>query len=236
MTTTEPDADFWGEISGVAIHFPIVVEEMNSATLAFSVPIEAARELIVVDGFTVAEVGPDTAMLIVALCDYIRNPWGDYNEVNFALLAHPTGQADRVGAYVWSMPVDQEFTCAAGNAVLGLPKSVEELTVDYTDTEVVFDLAMEGSRVLKVTLPRVPSSGEPVSETTITYSHLDDRPTEVPLTIDLPTGVIDAADVRIELGVGMLADDLWSLGLPTTPDYAAWGEGLTGRFDRPRPV
>ena len=65
---------------------------------------------------------------------------------------------------------------------------------------------------------------------------LDDRPTEVPLTIDLPTGLIDPADVRIELGVGMLADDLWSLGLPTAPDYAAWGEGLAGRFDRPRPI
>ena len=153
-------AGHWGDLAGVPITFPIVVEEMNSATLAYTVPLEAAQDLLIGEEFEVAEVAAGSAMLIIALCDYIRNPWGDYNEVNFAVLAHPSGQPDRVGAYVWAMPVDQEFTSLAGNVVLGLPKTVEDLTVEYTAETVVFDLAMEGNRVLKVTLPGSAAAGE----------------------------------------------------------------------------
>lgn len=229
------DRDRWGEIEGVEITFPIVVEEMNSATLTFTVPSAAARRFVP-EAFEVLEVGPGAAMLIVALCDYIRNPWGDYVEVNLGLLVHPAGRPDEAGAYQWRMPVDQEFTCTAGNRVLGLPKSVEDLTVTYTDDAVTFLLREAGEPSLTVTLPRVPPVGDPVRETTITYSVLDGVPTAVPLTIDLPTGTVDPAAVRLDLGAGVVADELRSLGLPAAADLAAWGEGLGGSFSRPRPV
>ncbi|MFZ4518165.1 MAG: acetoacetate decarboxylase family protein [Microthrixaceae bacterium] len=238
MTDTEqdsPDQDRWGEIDGVEITFPIVVDEMNSATLTFTVPADAARAFVP-EGFEVLEVAPGSAMLIVALCDYLRNPWGDYLEVNLGLLVHPAGRPEEAGAFQWRMPVDQEFTCAAGNRVLGLPKSVEDLTVEYTDDSVTFLLRDAGEPSLTVTLPRAAAAGDPVRETTITYSILDGAPTAVPLTIDLPTGAVDPAAVRLELGTGVVADELRSLGLPAVPDLAAWGEGLGGTFERPRPL
>ncbi len=83
----------WGEIDGVEITLPVVVEEMNSATLTFTVPIEPARALLPGDAFEVAEIGPGSAMLVIALVDYVRNPWGDYAEVNLGLLADPVGDA-----------------------------------------------------------------------------------------------------------------------------------------------
>ena len=60
--------------------------------------------------------------------------------------------------------------------------------------------------------------------------------TEVPLTIDLPTGLVDATQVEIVLGTSPAAQELRSLGLPTAPDLAMWGEGLGGTFLRPRPL
>jgi hypothetical protein len=236
MGTTEAERDHWGDIDGVSIDFPLVVDEMNSATLTFTVPIEPARAVLPGDAFEVLEVAPGQAMLILALCDYIRNPWGDYNEVNFGLLVHPAGQPERVGAFQWRMPVDQEFTKEAGNRVLGLPKTVEELTVDYADGSVHFHLAMGGEPTLDVTLPRVESPGEPSREETITYSYLDGVPMVVPLTIDLPTGLVDPTAVRLELGTSPAAQELRSLGLPTAPDLAMWGEHLGGTFLRPRPL
>jgi len=236
MSTAEQDVDHWGEVDGVSIDFPLTVEEMNSATLTFTVPVEPARVLLPGDAFEVFEVAPGSAMLIVALCDYIRNPWGDYNEVNLGLLVNPVGQPERVGAFQWRMPVDQEFTKQAGNQVLGLPKTVEELTVNYTDDAVTFRLVMGGEPTLSVTMPRVAAGGAPSREETITYSYIDGAPTEVPLTIDLPTGLVDPAEVRIELGTSPVAEELRSLGLPATPDIAMWGEGLGGTFLRPRPV
>ena len=65
------------------------------------------------------------AQLVVAFCDYHDNPWGDYLEINLGFLARPAGAGDEVlGSFVYRMPVDQEFTCKAGNQVMGFPKTV----------------------------------------------------------------------------------------------------------------
>ena len=84
--------------------------------------------------------------------------------------------------------------------------------------------------------PRAAPAGEPTSNATLTYSYLDGVPTLVPLTIELPTGMIDPAAVRLELGTSTAADELRSLGLPAAPDLAMWGESLTGTFEWPTPV
>lgn len=232
-TTTE---DVWGTIDGVTIRFPVVVDSFRSATLTFTVPSDAARRMLPGEAFEVAETGDGDATLVVALCDYVENPWGDYLEVNLGLLAHPVGEPERVGAFQWRMPVDQEFTCAAGNRVLGLPKTVEDLALEEDASTISFVMRTDDQLELSVTVPKVDPAGDPVPVTTSTWSYVEGEPTDVPLTIDLATGVVDPAEVRIELGSGPLADDLRSLGLPRAPDMATWGEGLRGTFERPRPV
>jgi hypothetical protein len=235
MTSTENQPIHWGDIDGVSIDFPMVVESMNQATLSFTVPIEPARALIPGDAFEVMETAPGSATFVVALVDYVENPWGDYNEINLGLLAQPVGQPERAGVFVYRMPVDQEFTMKAGNQVLGLPKTVEDLTFDYTDDEVVVTLRT-GDAPLTVRLPR-PRGEDPASSTeAITYSYLDGAPTELPLTIEIGSGLIDPADIVIELGSSTIADELASLGLPCAPDFAVWGEGLSGSFEVPRPL
>ncbi|CAB4530566.1 unannotated protein [freshwater metagenome] len=228
--------DHWGEIDGVSIDFPMVVEEMRQATLTYTVPLLAAQALIPGDGFEVFEVAPGSAMFLLAVVDYVQNPWGDYNEVNFGLLAYPTGQPERVGAFVYRMPVNQEFTMKAGNQVLGLPKTVEDLSFAYTDDSVVVELSIGGEPTMKLTLPRVQTAEAPASTETVTFSYLNGVPTELPLTIELGAGVISPSLVHMELGTSAAAEELRSLGLPGTPDMAVWGENLCGTFLLPRPV
>jgi len=50
------------------------------------------------------------------------------------------------------------------------------------------------------------------------------------------TGVIDPAEVQIELGDSPAAKELAAMGLPRAPDMAMWGEGLSGTFDWPEPL
>ncbi len=231
----------WGHIRGVSIDFPVVVDEMNQLTMTFTVPLEAARALIPGDGFEVVEVAPGEAMFVVAIVDYRQNPWGDYNEVNMGFMANPTGRADHGGAFVYRMPVDQEFTSEAGNAVLGLPKTVEDLTFEYRQRDgdvdqVLVKLAMAGEDTLSVAFPRVTAEDAPTLTDTVTFSYLDGRPTEIPLEIELGAAIIDPAQVVIETGTGVVADELRSLGLPCAPDMALWGEGLQGTFHPPRPI
>jgi hypothetical protein len=226
----------WGEIDGVSIDFPMEVTSFNSATLTWTVPVEPARELIPGDGFEVADMGDGNTMLILALCDYRENPWGDYDEVNFGILVHPKGRPEEVGAFQWRMPVNQQMTATAGSRVLGLPKTVEELGFTYTDDRVEVDLSMGGEPTLTIGFPRTPPAGDPTADRTLTYSYIDGEATLVPLTIELPTGMVDPAEVEIELGTSDAAEELRSLGLPRAPEMAMWGEGLRGTFEWPTPI
>lgn len=227
------DTRHWGEIDGVSIDFPMVVPEMNSATLTWSVPLEAARAVIPGDFFEVADMGDRTAMLVMALVDYVDNPWGDYDEVNLGILVAPRSDPAAVGAFQWRMPVNQEMTCRAGNEVLGLPKTVEEIAFTYTDDSVRVQLCMDGEPALTVRLPRAAPAGEPAEETTATYSYLQGEPTLVPLTIQLPPGIVEPSEVELELGGNAVAEELRAMGLPRAPDMAMWGEGLSATFGWP---
>ena len=247
MTNQAQSSRHWGEIDGVSIDFPMVVQEMNSATLTWSVPLDAAAAVLPGDAFEPADMG-GSAMLILALVDYLQNPWGDYLEVNFGLLVQPKGRPEEVGAFQWRMPVDQEFTCAAGRQVMGVPKTVEDITFTYDgepgdpDATVTMRLVMadepSGSATLQVRFPRPSSEGVDASlEPAMTYAYLDGVPMELGLDMELPPLLLDPAAVEVTLGEGALADELRTLGLPERPaDLVMWGENLAATFQVPRPV
>jgi hypothetical protein len=224
-------ATVWGEIQGQTITFPMEVEAMNAATLLFSVPSDAAAALLPGDAFEVAELAPGTAQLVVAACDYVKNPWGDYNELNLGFLARPKGgPEDVIGSFIHRMPVNQAFTCEAGNEVMGFPKTVEGLDAAYTEVDVTFRLTMGGRLAVALTVPRADPVGEPERIEAESYSYLHGVPHRTPLSMDMGTGFVDPSAVRIELGDGPVADELRSLGLPKEPDLATWGEGLSATF------
>ena len=225
----------WGAIQGREIRFPMEVADFDAATLMFTVPAVAARVLLPGDAFELVEAD-GAAQLVMALCDYHDNPWGDYLEINLGFLARPAGAAaDVVGSFVYRMPVDQAFTCAAGNEVMGFPKTVEELSVVHADGRVTFAMTAAGVPALSVSFPEV-AGGDPVRMETGSYSYLDDVPHETPLAMDMGTGMIDPAEVIVELGSGPVADELRTLGLPRAPDLATWGTGLTATFQLGHPI
>ena len=227
----------WGEVQGRTITFPMEVEALHAATVLYSVPAAAATGLLPGDAFEVVEVAPGTAQLVIAACDYVRNPWGDYDELNLGFLARPVGAgADVVGSFVYRMPVNQAFTCEAGNRVMGFPKTVEDLAVTYTDATASFRLAMGGQHVLTLTVPRAAPTGDPSRVEATSYSYLDGVPYGTDLSMDMGTGLVDPADVQLDLGDSPVADELRSLGLPCAPDFATWGEGLSATFLLGRPL
>jgi hypothetical protein len=227
----------WGEVQGRTITFPMEVDELRAATVLYSVPAAAATALLPGDAFEVVEITPGTAQLVIAACDYVRNPWGDYDELNLGLLARPAGAPPEViGSFVYRMPVNQAFTCEAGNRVMGFPKTVEDLTVTYTEATATFRLAMDGHHVLTLTVPRAAPLGAPERVEAASYSYLDGVPYGTDLSMDMGTGMVDPADVVLELGDSPVADELRSLGLPCPPDYATWGEGLSATFLLGQPI
>jgi hypothetical protein len=227
----------WGLIQGRPITFPMEVRAFNSLTMGFTVPVEPAAALLPGSAFEPVEVGDGATQLIVAICDYRDNPWGDYNEVNLGFLARPVGAAaDVLGSFVYRMPVDQDFTCEAGNEVMGFPKVVERIDARYTQDEVTFRLWTASSVAFSVVAPRVRADAPPDRIETVSYSYLHGTPCATPLAMDLATGAIDPGAIRLEVGDGPVADELRSLGLPKAPDFCSYGEGLSATFQLGTPV
>lgn len=226
----------WGEIDGRTITFPMEVADLDAATLVFSVPADAAQALIPGDDFEVARTD-DRAQLVMALCDYHRNPWGDYLEVNLGFLARPVGAPAGVeGSFIYRMPVDQAFTCRAGNEVMGFPKTVEDLSLHHRDGRVTFAWRTGDELVLSVAFD-APAEGATAGRVeTTSYSYLHGVAHQTPLAMDLGAAVIDPATLVIELGPGAVANELRSLGLPTAPDLATWGTGLSATFQLGHPL
>jgi hypothetical protein len=230
------DTVVWGEVAGRSITFPMEVPDVNVATVMFDVPSQAASALLPGEAFTVVESQPGVTQLVVAACDYRDNPWGDYDEINLGLMAQPTGaDIDTAGTFVWRMPVNQEFTCEAGNQVMGFPKTVEDIAVGYRADTVTFTLVCDGSEALRLTVPRQAGGGDPVRISAVSYSYLGGDPFGT--VVDMDMGVpVDPQAVTLELGGGQIADELRSLGLPTEPVFASWGEGLSAVFQLGQPV
>jgi len=247
QTSTEPftasragsdgdDVTVWGAIDGRTIRFPMEVTRFDALTLTFDVDAEAAAALI--PGTDFEPLTTDgRAQLVLAACDYHENPWGDYLELNLGFLARPVGApADVNGSFIYRMPVDQDFTCRAGNEVMGFPKTVEDLTVDHVGDAVTFGWHRDGSLVLAVTAPRIGPTGEPTRVTTDSYSYLGGRPYATALGMDLGTGFLDPSTIEVELGEDPVADELRSLGLPAPAVFGTWGTDLTATFQLGRPL
>ncbi len=160
--TAGTDETVWGQVQGRTITFPMAVTSANIATVLFTVPVAAAAALVPGNAFEIVESAPGVTQLIIAACDYIENPWGDYREINIGFLAKPVnGGDDTTGSFIYRMPVDQPFTCEAGNKVMGFPKTVEQITTEYHPDVIVFDLVFGGRPTLRLTMPRLPPRAHP---------------------------------------------------------------------------
>lgn len=234
--TDQAQQTVWGEIDGTTITFPMEVDRFDAATFTFTVPAAAAQALLPGSSFEVLDTDGD-AQFVVALCDYHENPWGDYLEINLGFLVRAVDAPEgETGSFVYRMPVDQAFTCRAGNEVMGFPKTVEDLSVVHEDGRVTFAMRAGGELVLSVSFPDAAPTGTPERVDTESYSYLDGRPYATRLSMDLGTGFIDGADVVVEIGSGPVADELRTLGLPKAPDFGAWGRDLSATFELGRPL
>ena len=113
---------------------------------------------------------------------------------------------------------------------MGFPKTVEDLERTDADGRVTFAMASGGAPVISVSFPLVDGSGAADRIESVSYSYLDGVPHATPLSMARGTASLDPADVEVVLGLGPVADELRTLGLPKRPDMAMWGTGLSGTF------
>jgi len=226
------------QIQGRTVRLPVVVREAASGNAVYDVPAEAAAKLLPGAAYEIVEAAPGRTQCIIGLIDYRDNDLGDYNEVSIALPARPAGSgSDRDGTFIYSLPVNQSFTCEAGRTIWGYPKSVEEIELEYADDHLRGDLHMNGELVFRMRLPRAAPQGEALELDMRTYSYLDGVPVETLFRNKSASVVHPGGDgVELELGTHPLAKDLRSLGLPKAPLMSVWTEKMSAVFEAPRKI
>ena len=231
------------------VTLPVEVRHARAAMATFLVRARVAQSLLPGDELEVATTFPGRTPLLVGVIDYEDNDLGDYLEVSILVFVRPRAQPrgipvlsdayrmlrGRLGTYILALPVDQEFTCEAGRRIWGFPKTVERISLDRRDGEVVGRLEMDGRHVLTLSV-RTGGARTLRSQTITTYTHLDGVLHRTEAT-QAGTGVgIRAGGARIELGDHPLADSLRSAGLPKRPLMSMWFEHFSGTFGPAVPV
>jgi hypothetical protein len=223
------------DILGQTVTMPVEVRDASAGTVIFDVDHAAATSLAPV-GFEVIESSPGRAQVAIAVVDYRDNDLGSYREVGTLLFVRPVGGGPD-GNFITHLPVDQSFTCAAGNQIWGFPKSVEQIDVTQTDTTSRWVLTMDGELVLDLTVPRGGTDEMPQLPMT-SYTLLDGRPHATAFSQGGSGNrlVLGGEGVSLTLGTHPVAKELASLGLPSEPVLSTWTERMQATFEEPRPL
>jgi len=236
-------------IEGRTVTMPVVVRDATSAAATFLVNAVAARRLMPDPTLEVVELLPGRALFSIACIQYRDNDLGNYNEVSLAFFVRrrdePRGipwlgaalalMRSRLATWIWKLPVDQAFTCAAGRGIWGFPKTIEEIAFSEPEGRSSCRLVMGGRHVLTMAMSRGGERTLP-DASMITYTMIDGRLHRTPFSSGASGVGIHLGGVELALGDHPIANELRALGLPRRAMLGVWLGKMHGRFDTPEAV
>lgn len=211
MTSSGQSLPTTFDIQGRTVSFPIEVRRARMANAVYGIPAPLV-EALVDPAFEVVIDEQGSATVVLGFVDYEDNDLGDYDEVLFSAMAR-AGATE--GAFIWRLPVNQEFTREAGVRMLGLPKTVERIEIVRDADSVSCSLHSDGVLVLRQTFPELAGvDSVPMPSPTVCLSVIDGTPAKS--ASDVAGGLrmaFDPAGYSLELGDHPWADELRALGL-----------------------
>jgi hypothetical protein len=236
-------------VDGKPVLLPARIRDASQAMALWAVPTAAAGAALnarlgeAAEQFRLLDLGDDHSPFALFVVDYRESDLGAYHELGAAFFVRPAGDPGATpGMLMVDLPVDQAFTCAAGQTIWGYPKTLEHIELRYAPDRLHCVLRRRRARreqpALAISFPR---GGEGVSSEMplATYTVRDGAPC---LTVFTRSGrgeatqACSAGAVILELGSAgdPLVDMLRGLGLPATPMLRGWTERMSGHFGIPR--
>lgn len=203
------------DVLGSEITTPVEIREARSWFSTFAVPYRAARDLISYSGLEPAPLPAGRALASLGFVRYVDGDLGPYHEFVVALIVRKPGSTDRkdTGAFIHQLPVNQPFTCAAGRGIWGFPKFVTDIEIDEGARRDTATLMVDGAFSVHLSIAHgVPTR---VPDTNLdAYSCADGTLRCTPWRLDGEGSRGRPGGVRVELGTGLIADELRVLGFP----------------------
>ena len=137
------------EVLGRQVALPVEVREARSAAATFVVRRDPVVRLLDGTGIEPLALPRDRTLCILACVQYVDNDLGPYDEVAITF-------ATKGGAYIHQLPVNGEFTLAAGRGIWGFPKWMADIDLRITDHGASCRLEEDGELVLDLDLRRRP--------------------------------------------------------------------------------
>jgi hypothetical protein len=235
-------------VLGRTVGLPVEVRRAAQWGVQYLVPAAAAQRIVDPTGLEVTGPLPGRALVALAVCRYDDTDLDPYHEVAVSFVVRPhdapplTSAAQRtreffsgaIGAYIHRLPVDQEFTCAAGRGIWGFPKWVTTIDIDEPSrstagTGTTIRLVDGGTHVLTLTVAaggrlHLPAQAPP------SYSFADGvlRRTEWTTASEGTAGRVGGAS--LVLGDHPMADELASLGLPRRALFSSSAAQMQASF------
>ncbi len=235
-------------VLGRTISLPVEVRRSAQWGVQYLVPAAAAQRIVDPSGLEVTGPVPGRALVALAVCRYDDTDLDPYHEVAVSFVVRPHDApplrtaaqrtreffAGTIGAYIHRLPVDQEFTCAAGRDIWGFPKWVTTIDIDEPSapgagTGTTVRLVDDGVHVLTLTVASggrlaLPSQAPP------SYAFADGvlRRTLWTTSAEGTAGRIGGAS--LVLGHHPMADELRSLGLPKRALFSSSASQMQATF------
>lgn len=216
-------------VLGRQITMPVEVRSAVAMTAMFSAAAGRAQELVEYSGLEVLEYRPGRGVVGLVFVRYLDGDLGPYDELGVCVLVHHHDRSDRrttwgnlrslvtgeAGVLIHRLPVDGEFTMAAGREIWGFPKTLAEFDADLDGAARRVSLRQDGRLVADLQVRRGWSMPAPGSRLALTaYSHLDGTTRRTSWQMD-PQGVRSRpGGARLLLGDHPIAHELARIGLP----------------------
>jgi hypothetical protein len=251
-TRTDPGGDARSvSVMGRTVRLPVEVRRAGQWGAQYLVPAAAAQRIVSPTGLEVTGPIPGRAMVSLAVCRYDDTDLDQYHEVAVGFLvrlhdapAHPTASrrvrefaSGAVGVYIHRLPVDQEFSCAAGRDIWGFPKWVTSIDIDESRAD--------GSGGGTGTTVRLVDDGVHVLSLTVAAGGRLSLPSKAPPSYSFAAGVLRRTTwttsaegtagrlggATLVLGDHPMADELRSLGLPKRALFSSSAALMRASFD-----
>lgn len=217
------------EVLGREVRMPVEVRTAQAATAMFSVRADRAQAMIDGSGLEVLPHRPGRSLVGLVFVRYVDGDLGPYDELGVCALVRRHDSAARrttwanlrslaagdAGVLIHRLPVDGEFTMAAGRGIWGFPKTLANFDTELGAPTKHVRLSQDGQLVADLRVrPGLPLPAPGSNLALTAYSHLDGITRHTSWEMD-PTGVrTRPGGAELSLGDHPVGRELAALGLP----------------------
>lgn len=218
-------------VLGEQVRMPVEIRQADASSALFLVEVAAARELVAGTGLEPLTV-LGRAVLSLAFVRYVDGDLGPYHEFAFSLMTRQPGRKDSTGAYIHWLPVNQSFTCEAGQSIWGFPKLMADIDIAPVRGGHHCEVRVDGQFVIGLRIAdglRMPGGAGGTSIDAYTSRNGILRRTPWLMNPSRVSGRPGGA--RIELGDHPISAQLRALGLPKRALFSSRIGALRMTFD-----